>query len=159
LAENNGRSRREDKSADGNGKRFVRKKRRSGGMIAKATLLKAFKGSRLANAGAREAAVVFDADLAAAEQVSHCRDSFLGVFGAGTHRKDEVAQRKFTRREELIGFFHRGCALFSSNMSATKWLQSVLLGARCHARRWVASALRRCRYIRVRFSNTETKGR
>jgi hypothetical protein len=92
---------------------FVRKKRRFGGSTAKATLSKKlFRRSRLANAGAREAAVVFDADLAAAQEISHCRDRFLGVFGAGTHGKDEVTQRKFTRFENLFGRFHKGCASF-----------------------------------------------
>jgi hypothetical protein len=89
------------------------KKRRFRGLTAKTTLFeKLFRRSRLANAGAREAAVVFDADLAAAQQISHCRDGFLGVFGAGAHGKDEIAQGKFTRLEDLIGRFHRGCALF-----------------------------------------------
>jgi hypothetical protein len=81
-------------------------------MIAQATLSKAFRRSRLANASAREAAVVFDADLAAAQQISHCRDGFLGVFGAGTHGKDEIAQGKWPRLQDLIGLFHKGCASF-----------------------------------------------
>jgi hypothetical protein len=86
---------------------------------AKATLLKAFKESRLANAGAGKPAVVFDADLTAAEQVGHRRDRFLGVFGAGTHRQDEVAEGEFTGREDLAGLFHRGCAPLFSSSGAT----------------------------------------
>jgi hypothetical protein len=81
-------------------------------MNAKATLLKAFRGPRLANAGALEAAVVFDADLAAAQQISHSRDGFAGVFGAGAHRKDEIAQGESARLEDLSVIFHGGCAAF-----------------------------------------------
>jgi hypothetical protein len=112
LAGNNDRSRREDKSAIRNGKRFVRKKRRSGRMTPKRRFESFFKESRLANAGAREAAVVFDADLAAAQKIGHCRDSFAGVFGAGAHRKDEIAQGESARLEDLSVIFHRGCARF-----------------------------------------------
>ena len=62
-------------------------------MDRKATLFgKLFSRSRLANAGARKAAVVFDANLAAAEQIGHRGDGFLGVFGAGTDREDQVTE-------------------------------------------------------------------
>ncbi|MCA1660193.1 MAG: hypothetical protein LC642_06620, partial [Verrucomicrobiaceae bacterium] len=120
MAGNNDRSRREDKSAKRNGKRFVRKKRRSGRMMPKRRFRKFFSDSRLANAGTLEAAVVFDADLAAAQQIGHCRDRFAGVFGAGAHRKDEIAQGECARLEDLCVIFHRGCAPFLSNMDATQ---------------------------------------
>jgi hypothetical protein len=68
------------------------KKRRFRGFTAKATLFESFLPTRLANAGARKAAVVFDANLAAAEQIGYRRDGFLGVLGAGTDREDQITE-------------------------------------------------------------------
>jgi hypothetical protein len=95
------------------------KKRRFRGSTAKRRFLKAFRKSGLANASAREVAVVLNPDLAAAEQVGYGRDGFGGVFGAGAHGKNEIAQGKCAWLENLIGLFHRGCALFFSNSGAS----------------------------------------
>jgi len=64
-------------------------------------------------------AVILDPDLPAAEQVGHGGDGFSGVFSAGAHGKNEVAQGKFVWFEDLIGLFHRGCASIPSNSDAS----------------------------------------
>jgi len=46
----------------------------------------------LANARARVAAVVLDANLTAAEQIGHSGDGLLGVFGAGADSQDQIAE-------------------------------------------------------------------
>jgi hypothetical protein len=66
-----------------------------------------FDESRLANAGARKAAVVFHANLAAAEQIGDRSDGFLRVFGAGTDREDQIAEGQCAWLEDLAVLFHR----------------------------------------------------
>jgi hypothetical protein len=43
---------------------------------------------KLANFGAEEFAVALEANFSAAEKISHCRDSLLGVGGARTNGED-----------------------------------------------------------------------
>jgi hypothetical protein len=68
------------------------KKRRFRGSTAKRRFSESFSGTLLANAGAGKPAVVFHAYLAAAKQIGHRRDGFLGILGAGTDRKDQVTE-------------------------------------------------------------------
>jgi hypothetical protein len=96
------------------------KKRRFRGSTAKRRFSKAFRKTGLANASAGEVAVVLNPDLATAEQVGYGRDGLGGVFGAGADGKNEIAQGKCARLEDLIGLFHRGCALFFSNSGASR---------------------------------------
>jgi hypothetical protein len=61
----------------------------------------------LTNLGAQESAVIFNANLAAAEKVRHRGDGFFGVPRAGTYREDKVAERKFSARpKDLSVFLH-----------------------------------------------------
>lgn len=61
----------------------------------------------LADPGAIKATVALHSHPAAAQQIGHCRDCFLGVFGAGTDREDEVTEGKNrTSLEDLVILFH-----------------------------------------------------
>jgi hypothetical protein len=50
---------------------------------------------KLANLGAEKFAVALETNFSAAEKVSHRRDRLLGVAGARTDRKDQIAEREF----------------------------------------------------------------
>ena len=64
-------------------------------------------GISLANLGAQEFAVALDAHFSAAQQISHGRDCFFSIPGAGTDCEDEIAKRKFrTRLQDLAVFLH-----------------------------------------------------
>jgi hypothetical protein len=52
----------------------------------------------LANLGPQEFAVTLDAHFSAGQQISHGRDCFLRVPGAGTDGEDKIAQGKFRTR-------------------------------------------------------------
>jgi len=69
-----------------------KKKRRSGGPTAGATLHVGRDEKILADPSAIEAPIAFHAHLATAKQIGDCCDHFLGVFGAGAHREDEFAE-------------------------------------------------------------------
>jgi len=62
----------------------------------------------LADFGAEESAVVFDANLTAAQKISHSGDRFFGVTRAGADREDQVTERKFRTGlfEDLAVLFH-----------------------------------------------------
>jgi hypothetical protein len=69
----------------------------------------------LANLGAEESAVIFDANLTAAEKISHRGDSLLGVLRAGADREDQVTERKLRPWLEDLGIlFHNLAQLDSS---------------------------------------------
>jgi hypothetical protein len=62
---------------------------------------------RLANARPHEAPVVFNANAATGEQISHGCNGFFGVFRARAYGKDKITEGKFrTWFEDLFGLFH-----------------------------------------------------
>ena len=63
-------------------------------------------------------AVALELNLATAEQIGDCRDSFLRVLGAGADGENEVAEGESALLEELIVLFHTGCALSGSKSDA-----------------------------------------
>lgn len=47
---------------------------------------------KLANLSAEQLTVALHTDLAAAQQIGHCGDCFLTIFGARTNRENEVTE-------------------------------------------------------------------
>ena len=73
----------------------------------------------LANLGAEESAVVFDANLTAAEKIRHRCDSLLCIFRAGADREDQVTERKLGSWLEDLGILFHNLAQLDSNSGAT----------------------------------------
>jgi hypothetical protein len=83
-------------------------------------LLKVELKTTLANLGAQESAVVFDANLSATEKVSNRGNRFFAVLRAGTHGQDKVSEREFRAWLEDEGvFLHSVPALFDSISGAS----------------------------------------
>jgi hypothetical protein len=61
----------------------------------------------LANAGAIKTPVAVHTHLSTAEQIRHRGNGLFGVFGAGTHGENEIAERKLgVLLEDLRVLFH-----------------------------------------------------
>lgn len=73
----------------------------------------------LANLGAEESAVVFDANLTAAEKIGHRCDSLLCIFRAGADREDQVTERKLRSWLEDLGILFHNLADLDSSSGAT----------------------------------------
>jgi hypothetical protein len=70
-------------------------------------LLKVVWSFTLANLGAEESAVIFNANTATTEKVRHRGDGFFGILRAGADREDKVAERKFSAGpKDLSVFLH-----------------------------------------------------
>jgi hypothetical protein len=92
VAENNDQSRRKiDWRVEGESVLWC-KKNRSGNLITGAIRNSVLAGARLANLGAEKFAVALETYLSAPEKVSHSRDRFLRVAGAGTDGEDQIAK-------------------------------------------------------------------
>jgi hypothetical protein len=69
-----------------------RKEKRSGRLTTGAFRNSLLFNASLANFGAQEFAVALETDFAAAQEIGHCRDSFLGIFSAGADGENEIAE-------------------------------------------------------------------
>jgi hypothetical protein len=74
---------------------FCGEKQNRSGRLTTGAIEILFKPVGLANLGAEKLAVALEAHFSASQKISHCRDRFFRVFGAGTNRENQVAKRKF----------------------------------------------------------------
>jgi hypothetical protein len=100
------------------GKRFVPKTNRSGSSTRRSDCGNSIVDLSLANARLDKSAVALYANLAARKKVRHCSDSFLGALRAGTHRQDEITERKFRAWFENKGVLLHHLPHFDSNSGA-----------------------------------------